>query len=114
MNRDHLIKRVRTFAVHVNRISNISTVVLLAIMAYTISQWQGSMDIDNFSNVLVMLLVLTINIKFYKIYLSISSFKNETADASTERVYKHQKREYYKLLRISLWIAIVFLIAKLH
>lgn len=107
------MKKIKTLAGKAKKTSNLVTLVLIAYMAYTFSKWHGIANLDRFINLLIIILIMAINIKFYLLYANLSSLDNGVAKANIERTYKHEKREYNNLVRISLWMGIILLIGKL-
>jgi len=97
-------------ALKVKKTSNIITIGLLAFIAYTISQWQHSMSIDNFINVVILMMIMMLNMRTYLIYINLRS---PVAEEKLDLVYRSGKREYYQLLRLSLWMSVILIAAKL-
>jgi hypothetical protein len=108
-----MMKKIKTLAGNAKKKSNLVTLVLIAYMAYTFSEWHSIASLDRFINLLIVTLIMAVNIKFYLIYSNLGSIDDEVAKASIERTYIYEKREYNNLVRISLWMGIVILIGKL-
>lgn len=107
------MKKIKVLAGKAKKASNIVTLVLVAYLAYIFSIWHGIEGIDRFINLLIIILIMAINIKFYLIYANLGSFDNGAAKANIEGTYKHEKREYNNLARISLWMGIILLMSKM-
>lgn len=107
------MKKIKTLAGKAKKASNLTTFVLIAYMTYTLGKWNGIAGLDRFINLLIMVLILAINIKFYLIYANLDSSDAEVIKVDVERTYKHEKREYSNLTRISLWMGAILLIGKL-
>jgi hypothetical protein len=108
-----IIKKTNALANKVKMTSNLTTLVFVAALAHTISQWHSVMGIDNLINVFIMMLVMVLNIKFYTIYMSLSSIDDQESDIRIKRIYKREKRNYSQQVRIFLWMTIILVIAKL-
>ena len=108
-----MLKKVKTLGGKAKKASNLVTLTLIVYMAYTFSVWHGIDSFDRFINLLITVLIIAINVKFYLIYANLHSMDDEVAKPSTERTYKYEKKEYNNLVRISLWMGIIILIGKL-
>jgi hypothetical protein len=108
-----MMKKIKTLAGKAKKNSNLVTLILVTYMAYTFSKWHSIASIDRFINLLVIALIMAVNIKFYLIYANLGSFDEEVAKESIECTYKHEKRAYNNLVRISLWMGIIILAGKL-
>ena len=106
------MKKVKKLASKAKKASNLTTLALILYMAYTFGTWHGIAGIDRFINLLIIILVLAVNIKFYLIFANLDSPDDEVAVTSIERAYKHERKEYNNLVRISLWIGIILFIWK--
>jgi hypothetical protein len=107
------MKYVKDFTAKSKMTSNLATMTFIAYMAYTFSQWHRIASFDRFINLLTIIFIMAINIKFYLIYTNLSSFDKETDDLTIMQTYKQEKREYNKLVRASLWMGIILLIGRL-
>lgn len=107
------VKEMKTFAAKVKMTANLATLIFIASMTYTVSQWHSAMYIDNLSNILVMVLIMVINLRFYQVYQNIMSLNKGADKIFNEGIYKREKRMYQRLLRISLWMGLVLIIASL-
>lgn len=98
------------FTSKLKRLSNIVTIALLTFAAYAIGQWHKSMGIDNFINVTIAFLIMTLNMKLYNIYVNLCDNEKNTKDQSA---YKNARREYYQLMRIAFWMTVVIVFIKI-
>lgn len=109
MSIEKLINKIRFFSSKVKAASNIATLLFLAIAAYTISQWHKAGDFDNFINLLLIVMLLGADIRFYWIYLELKDAEKLMEEPEIRLVYKLQKKEYSQWLLGSLFLlAVIF------
>ncbi len=113
MARTDIQKKMTALAKQVRRTSNITTLLLLGLIAYTIYGWQASIGIDRAINILIMILVMAVNIKFYLIHANLNSEEDSVVELHAERRYKEKKNEYEQFLRTFLWMGAALLLIKL-
>ncbi len=113
MTNENLIKNIKIFSGKVKSASNITTILFLITMGYTINQWQKVSGFDSLINLLMSLLMLVINIKFYKIHLDLSNTNELSDESRIKSIYKLQKSEYKQLLLVSFAFLVTILILKL-
>ena len=107
------MKKIDKIARKAKKASNITTLVLMAYLAFTLSKWHSIAGFDRFIDLLIFILILAVNIKFYLIYANLGDFGNEAVSKDIELSYKHASSEYNNLVRISLWMSIILLVGKL-
>lgn len=113
MTNENLMKNIKVFSGKVKAASNIATLLLLAVMGYTINQWQKVSGFDSLINVLLSIMVLVINIKFYNIHLDLSRIEELSDESRIRSKYKLQKKEYRQLLLMSFAMIVTIFILKL-
>jgi hypothetical protein len=107
------MKKIKALARKAKKASNITTMALIAYLAFTISSWHSIAGLDRFINLLIFILILAVNIKFYLIYANLGGFEHEAVKKDIELSYKHANREFDSLMKISLWMSIILIIGKL-
>lgn len=113
MARTDVQRKMAVLAKQVRKTSNITTLLMLGLIAYTIYRWQDVMAIDKAIHVLMLLLLMAINIKFYLMYANLSSEEEDAIELHMEKRYKEKKTEYEQFLRISLWMGAALILIKL-
>lgn len=113
MTNENLIKNIKAFSSKVKAASNIATLLFLTAMGYTINQWHKVSGFDSLINVLLSIMILVINIKFYSIHLELSRIAELTDESRLRSKYKLQKKEYSQLLLASFVMLATIFILKL-
>ncbi|MDF2530802.1 MAG: hypothetical protein K0Q65_383 [Clostridia bacterium] len=106
------MKYIKDFTAKAKFTSNLTTTFFIAYMAYTFSKWHRITGFDRLINLLIIILIIAINIKFYLIYTNLSSFDKEAEAFMSKKAYKQEKREYNNLVRAALWMGVALLIGK--
>ena len=104
--------QIRLLARQAKRTSNIVTLVLLVVSAYTFHQWPSAMGIDRLINAFILLLIMVINIRLYLIYANLSDMV-KIENLQLKRRYRQYKKEYRQLARLSLGMSMVLIVIKL-
>jgi hypothetical protein len=107
------VKKMEKLARKAKKASNITTLVLMIYLAFTLSKWHSIAGLDRFIDLLIFILILAVNIKFYLTYANLGGFKSDAIDKDIELSYKHASREYHSLMRIALWMGIILFVGKL-
>lgn len=110
---ENLMKKVKIFAGKVKAASNIATLLFLLVMAYFISTWRKVSSFDSFINLLMAIMILMVNIKFYRIHLELRNTEELVRESEILLAYKLQKKEYSQWLIGALIMFAVVILLKL-
>lgn len=109
---ENLMKKVKIFSGKVKAASNIATMLFLLAMAYFLSKWHKVSSLDSFINLLMAVMILAVNIKFYRIYLELRNAEELTEESEKRSFYKLQKQEYKEWLLMSIAMFAILLLLK--
>lgn len=107
------MESIKNFTAKAKLTSNMTTLIFAAYMAYTFSLWHKVAGFDRLINIVILILIMAVNIKFYLIYANLNDLKSSIDKKVIERTYKYEKREYNNLIRASLWMGIFFIVGRL-